>query len=162
MAYTAKQQRLINYNKIITANKFKLKAGMELTRDEFVNMFGITGIVNHGHYMSIQESNLKLVSVQNEINMLMRENGLYMKSKNYYSKFVVATKDFTKNTIIRYSSEVDRCEAVATRLEARMVTRLQNKNWGLYNKVDNKTIGSIGKFTDSVRHATTKHRVRQF
>lgn len=162
MKLTKKQQRLVAYNDIITKNKSAFKAGMSMDRADFIAMFNIQGIVDKGKYKDIQNSNLRLVQAQSEINMLMRENGLCMKSKDYYSKFLVADKEATKNTIIRYSSEIDRYDDRAMDLENRMDARIQRKTWGTYNRVNAKLIPALGKFSSSNRHENTKNRVKHF
>lgn len=157
---TPKQLRLDHYNRVITKNKSKFKTGSTFSRDDLVQLFNVQDIVNTGNYVDIQRSNLKLVTVQMEINMLMRENGLYLASKNYYSQFTVLKKKATKKTVIRYSAEVDINKVCTTRLEAKLKERVTNNTWGTYNKVSTARISTMGSTTPSIRHERTINRVK--
>ena len=161
MKLTIKQQRLVDYNNIIVANLSKFRSGSSLCRKEFVKLFNITAIVNVGTYSQVHTSNLKLLQVQTELNVLMRENGLYLKSQDYYSKFLVLDKKATKTNIIRYSSEVDINTSCTTRLENRMKNRVSSKTWGHYSAVSTSSIQNLAH-VPSVRHSRTIQRVKTF
>lgn len=155
-----KKQRLLAYNKTITSFKAKFKAGKVMTREDFVDLFNIPDIVHKGTYAEVHRSNLRLVQAQTEINVLMRENGLYLSSRDYYSEFYVRDMDYTKAAIKRLSANVDICNAYATRLEDRMVKRIKNGNWGTYNKVKPSYINNMGFPEPSPRHKATIKRVK--
>lgn len=156
------QQRLVDYNNILTCNKGLFKAGRSISRDTFINLFGVEDIVNVGTYEELQKSNLKLVSVQKEINMLMRENGLYLKSKNYYKEFKVVEKGPTTGEILRYSGGVDVFTGCTNRLADKMEERLGKNTWGHYNKVPAKDIAQLPMYSTSRRHNKMYKRVTQW
>lgn len=157
---TKKQRRLAHYNDILTYNKTLFRAGRSISRQTFVNLFSVPDIVHSGTYEEIQRSNLKLVAVQQEINMLMRENGLYMKSENYYGDFKVVEKEPTKNTILRYSGGVDVFNGCTSRLEMKMKERVDAKTWGRYNRVSNSDIAQMPMYAESARHRRAINRVK--
>jgi hypothetical protein len=161
MSLTTKQLRLVTYNSIIVANLSKFSTGSVLSRVHFTKLFNIPNIMHTGTYSQVHSSNLKLLQAQMEINVLMRENGLYMKSKNYYDSFVVVDKKTTKNTIIRYSSEVDVYNSCTTRLENKMKTRVASKTWGSYSNVSTTSIQNLSN-KPSTRHTKTIKRVKTF
>ena len=113
---TKKQLRLKKYNNIIVQNRKYFKSGVTLTRREFVKMFSIKGIVHKGNYKDVHKANLELVHTQAEINALMRENGLYLKSKDYYGEFSIANKTKVKSTVARFSKEIDVYSSCTDRL----------------------------------------------
>jgi hypothetical protein len=162
MNITAKQQRLIRYNDIITTNKTLFKAGSTMTRDSFVFLFKIPDIVNTGTYEEVHRANLKLVRAQMEINRLMRENGLYLESNNYYNSFSVVKKPKTKKTIVRYSAEVDINNYCTTRLETKLQERVKAKTWGTYNKVSRGVILNMDNNYKTERHKATINRVKSY
>lgn len=162
MALTAKQQRLVQYNDIITRNKKLFKPGCTLSRKDFVALFAIQNIQTKGAYAKVHRSNLKLVQVQMEINMLMRENGLYLKSNDYYSSFSVAEKKQAKNTIIRYSAEVDINNYCTTRLENKLKERVTAGTWGTYKKVASGIIANMSHNYKTLRHSATINRVKNY
>lgn len=157
---TAKQLRLQKYNNIILNNLQKFKAGASMTRADFVNLFNIPNIAITGSYKQIHRSNLKLVSVQVEINQLMRENGLYLQTEDYYTIFKVAPLKKTKSTVIRYSAEVDINHYCTSRLEAKLKQRVKAGTWGTYQNVFPSTIAKMGNKPITQRHATTINRVK--
>jgi hypothetical protein len=159
MKLTTKQQRLVNYNNIIVANLSKFKTGSVLSRKDFVKLFNITSVVDQGSYAVVHNSNLKLLKAQIEINVLMRENGLYLKSQDYYTNFLVLDKKATKKNIVRYSSEVDINTSCTTRLETKMKNRVNNKTWGSYFNVPTTSIQNLAH-KPSDRHARTIQRVK--
>lgn len=161
MSLTVKQQRLVDYNSIIVANMNKFKAGSVLSRKRFTKLFKIPGIVHKGSYAKVHRSNLRLVQAQTEINALMAQNGLYMKSENYYENFVVVDKKRTKQTIVRYSAEVDVNKACTTRLENNMKSRIISKTWGYYSNVSSAQIKSLSN-KQTLRHSRTIQRVKAF
>jgi hypothetical protein len=158
---TAKQKRLSFYNDILTYNKSLFRAGRSISRRDFVKLFNISNIVHNGTYEEIQRANLALVAAQQEINMLMRENGLYMKSENYYGSFKVVEKDNTKNTILRYSGGVDVFNGCTSRLEVKMKERVNANTWGRYNRVSQSVIAQMPLYQESTRHKRARIRVSQ-
>ena len=160
-ALTKKQLRLLRYNDIIVKNKKLFKAGQYLTRDAFIRLFNIQGVVSSGTYEEMHRSNLKLVTAQTEINMLMRENGLYIASEDYYQFFNVVNKDRVKAEVVRYSAGIDINNACTGRLEAKLKTRTQANTWGVYNKVPRSEIERMGNYKETVRHTRVKKRVSQ-
>lgn len=159
-AVSARNQRLTNYNNIISKNRTKYKAGFRFSRDEFIDAFGLTGIPKRGNYPTMHKGNLKLVAAQQEINELLRESGMYLKSSNYYSEFMITKKEPTKGEITRYSSAVDRNEASAQRLADRMEAR--GSRWGTYLKVPTRNIASLGSYELSERHKKVITRITHF
>jgi hypothetical protein len=160
-ALTTKEQRLMRYNDIITKYKKYFKAGHSLTRKQFVQLFGISNIKHTGTYEEVHRSNLRLVSAQVEINMLMRENGLYLASSDYYQNFSVGTKERTKREVVRYSSEIDINNNCTTRLEDKLTSRVKAGTWGTYNKVPSGTIKRLSSYSETPRHTRTRVRVKQ-
>lgn len=158
--FTEKQLRLKKYNDIIVKNKKQFKAGQSLTRAEFIELFNIEIQQNNKSYEDVHKDNLKLVAAQNELNLLMRENGLYLRSSNYYQNFHIVDKEQTKNQVIRYSSEVDVNRACTTRLESNLGDRVRAGTWGTYNKVSDDTIKNMSTTTKSKRHENTRIRVK--
>lgn len=140
---TARDKRIALYNKIITKNKTKFKAGKSLSRKDFVALFGIQNIAHKGPYAKVHRANLRLVQAQNEINTLMQENGLYLSSKNYYSEFYVRDKDYTKAVIERMSDTVDTFDVKTQRILGAMENRVTAGTWGTYNKVTAKTNSNL-------------------
>ena len=161
---TKKQKRLLKYNDIITRNKRLFKPGCVFYREELAAFFGILDIESEGDYKKIHRSNLKLVQLQTELNLLMREKGLYIQSSDYYSQFEIVNQTRTKSTVVRYSSEVDINSYCTTRLEAKLTERLQNNTWGKYNKIDKNTILNLGKnyYCYSPRHSATIERMKNY
>ena len=158
---SAKKQRLVAYNSIITTNKAKLKAGKTMSRVDFVALFGITKIVNKGSYAKVHRANLRLVQAQAEINALMAENGLYLSSRDYYNEFYVRDKNYTKHTIERFSNEVDVYSACTSRLEVNLTQRVTAGTWGRYNKLSAAKVDSIAsKKPKSARHQQVIQRIK--
>jgi len=160
MSLTIKQLRLQKYNDIISRNRAKFAAGRTLSRTEFIKMFALVGDSPNGTYADMHRFNLKLVTAQMDVNALLRENGLYMKSRDYYSEFSIAKKDTTKNTVIRYSAEVDINSHCTTRLEAKLKARTDDGTWGTYRKVSQAAISRMGSKVGSIRHVNTINRVK--
>lgn len=161
MTLTIKQQRLVAYNNIILANLKKFSTGSSVSRKKFVKMFNIPNIVHTGTYAKVHTSNLALLKAQTEINVLMRENGLYLKSQDYYTNFLVLDKKATKTNIIRYSSEVDINHSCTQRLENKMKTKVASKTWGEYSDVSTASIQNLSH-KPSARHTRTIQRVKTF
>lgn len=157
---TAQQRKLAYYNDIITRNKAQFAAGQSMTRQDFVNMFGLVNIVNQGTAKQITESNLALVNAYTTINMLMRENGLVIKSRDYYSFFDVLTKPSTKNELERMSDKIDRVTAKTERFVDKMEQRVQAKTWRTYNRVPTQDILTLGKYNNTRRHGKVLKRVQ--
>jgi len=157
-----KQLRLMMFNDIITKNKKAFRSGKFLTKDAFIKLFRINYNTGSGTYAEIHRANLKLVQYQTEINMLMRENGLYLRSEDYYEFFRIGNKDRVKTEVIRYSAEVDINRACTTRLENNLKTRVKAGTWGTYNRVPNSVIEQMDTYSETKRHIKTKHRVTQY
>lgn len=128
-------QLLRDYDDVLTKNKKLFKAGCMISRKDLVTLFGVQGDVTTGSYKRQHKANLRLVRVQNTINYLMRANGLYLKSKDYYSEFHVCQKDQTKSVIVRYAAGVDTQDSCEVQLDTGMITRLNAGTWGTYNRV---------------------------
>ena len=158
---TNKQQRLIEYNQILTKNKAMFKSGQSITRDTLVDLFSIENVVNHGSYQEIQRANLNIVAAQGDINRLLRESGLYLRSKGYYSHFKVLPYEQTKEKAASYSSEVDRFTSTTDRIIAKMEDRVSANTWGTYNKVPKSTIDEINSYSPSKRHKRALKRINQ-
>lgn len=159
--YTSKQLRLMRYNDIITLNKSLFKAGRVMSRKDFAKLFNIP-ITTSGKYEDIHRSNLRLMGAQQEINMLMRENGMYIQSRDYYSEFKVADINKTKDTVVRFSTEVDVYSSCTTRLEAKLKDRRQKKTWGTYNKVPTNVVEGLTSYGPTRRHLLLKKRVTHY
>jgi hypothetical protein len=157
-----KYNRLKAYNDIITKNKKSFKAGVTVSRANFITMFGLKGIVDTGNYKDVHKSNLKLVKAQTEINKLMNQSGLHVKSSDYYSEFTISNKERTKNEITRYSAKVERNLMATSTLENQMNLRLQRKNWGTYNRLKATTIRNLDNTPTSPRHQAVLNRVKHF
>lgn len=157
---TKKQLRLKTYNDIIDKNKNNLKPGTTLDRDEFAKLFKMGKVPSSGNYRDVHRANLRLVGVQAEVNMLLRENGLYMKSSNYYGEFTVVTKELVKSTVERFSREVDVYSACTSRLIDNVDSRSSAGTWGTYSSVPVSTIATMGQVTPSLRHTRTVSRLK--
>lgn len=156
---TKKQQRLKDYNDIIMLNRKSFKAGTTLTRRQFTKMFNIKGVVHKGNYKDVHKSNLILLKVQADVNALMRENGLYLKSKNYYGEFSIVNKSRVKSTVARFSKEVDVYRACTNRLITNVEKRTNAGTWGTYRRVPLASISKMGEVSDSKRHLRTIKRL---
>jgi hypothetical protein len=156
---TAKQQRLLDYNQIIVNNMSQFTSGSVLSRKKFVKLFNLKDIKNKGSYAKVHRSNLRLLKAQVEINQLMRESGLYIQSRDYYTSFQVLEKDSTKKAILRYSAEVDTNTACTNRLEDTMKSRVQSKTWGIYSNVSTQTIETMKDKPKTLRHKRKIQRV---
>jgi hypothetical protein len=157
---TKEQLQLVQYNNVIVKNKAKFKKGASMTRDEFVKLFNVQDIVNTGEYAEVHRSNLRLVGVQMQVNRLMRENGLYIASSDYYSNFEVLKKEKTKKTVLRYSAEVDINSACTNRLETKLTERVKANTWGTYNNVSVGRISNMHSSNTTRRHMNTIKRVK--
>mgnify|MGYP001062692965 CR=1 FL=1 len=157
---TEKQLRLKAYNDIIVKNKKFFRAGQNLSRSQFIAMFNIPLLATSNDYEELHRDNLRLVAAQTEINMLMRENGLYLRSSNYYQNFSIVDKERTKAEVLRYSSEVDINRACTTRLETKLTERVRAGTWGTYNRVSDQDIANMGNHTETRRHKNTRVRVK--
>jgi hypothetical protein len=134
-----KRLSLLAVDKILSANRKRLRPGKVLSRAEFVSMLQLSDIQKNpkakGSYVDLHRENMKLVAEQQRVNKLMRLNGLYLKSKDYYSEFEVCSKDDTKGTIVRYAGQVDRNVVCEETLDSHMVSRLVSGTWSTYNRV---------------------------
>ena len=135
----ASSKRKLVLDKILSANRRQLRAGKTISRAQLITMLGITDISKNpkktGTYVDLHKENLRLVAAQREVNELLCLNGLYLKAKDYYSYFEVCSKDDTKQTIVRYASQVDVNRACEHRLDAGLHARVQKRTWGYYNRV---------------------------
>lgn len=159
---TAKKARLHFYNDLITANKTLFTQGSYIDRNSFATLFQISGIVNKGSYKKVQRSNLALVRVQQEINMLMRHNGLIIKSEDYYSGFRVTSLQKTKSNVVRYSGTVDTFDYYAAQLETTMAKRLKANTWGTYKRVPKKAIDALSTTATTNRQKAVAQRVAKY
>ena len=151
---TEKQIRMLGFNDVIAKNKAKFIPGKKFTRKQFIKLFKLTSIVDGKTIPEMMRSNLDLVSFQTEINKLMRENGLYIASKNYYTEFHVAPINKTKDTVVRYSAEVDINRICTNRLEDRLTARVKNNTWGNYNKLPRPLVLALASRNGSL---STRH-----
>lgn len=158
----AQLKRLKEINQIITANKQKFKSGKIFTAEEFGFMFGYYGVTTRGSYKAMQKSNLKLVAIQGDVNKLMRENGLYLRSRNYYSFFEVCDIKQTKNTVLRYRAEADNTSTYNQDLLSNLQMRHDKDNWGTYNKVAVDRIKAIVDRQPSPSFKAQAKRLTQF
>lgn len=122
----------ITLDSIITANSSMFAAGSTMTQQDLVNLFNIKGVKTTGSYQEIHRSNLRVMTVVRHINKLMRANGLYLASKKYYTEFHVKEKKATRNTVVRYSAQVEKNESCEVQLETAMVQRINAGTWGHY------------------------------
>jgi len=158
-ALTKKQQRLVKYNDIITRNKKYFKTGQYFTRDAFIRMFEL-GLPSEGDYKTMTKANLDLVQAQTEINLLMRENGLYIRSADYYSEFHVAEKAKTKRTVLRYRKESEVMGSCNSRLKGCMQERINAGTWGTYNKVSIDRIRGMKPYDPSEEYRNDDNRMK--
>lgn len=158
---TTKQQLLVDYDNIITKNKKHFKVGQRFTRNDFIKMFSLN-LPSSGTYKVMHRANLKLVQVQNMVNMLMRENGLYIKSEDYYNEFVVVEKDATKDTILRYRKESETYLDCNARLSASMGSRIKAGTWGTYNKVGVTRITNMNEYQPSTAYKRDLKKIKHW
>ena len=159
---TAKKLRLQAYNKIIARNKKLFQQGKSISCETFANLFGLEDIVTVGTYKELHRSNLRLVTLQNELNLLMRENGLYIHSTNYYTTFTVSERNVAKSTAIRYSSTVDVAKSCTQRLSDNYIQRVKDDTWGTYNKLSVAQIDDLLEPVTSTRHERVKSRIKHW
>ena len=148
----ARQKKLIEYNKIITQNKKLFKTGSKISRFKFASIFKVKGIRGKRTPQEYMSASLELVKTQTLANVLMRENGLYIRSKNYYSSFEVAELPKTKNTVVRYSAEVEINSVCTKRLETKLTERENEGTWGYYRSVPKNQILRMTGRASSPRH----------
>lgn len=117
---------------IITANSSMFSAGNVMSQQDLVKLFNIKGVKTTGSYKELHRSNLVVMTMVQHINKLMRANGLYLASKDYYTEFHVKEKKATRNTVVRYSAQVEKNESCEVQLETAMVQRLKAGTWGHY------------------------------
>lgn len=151
---------------IVTKNKSMFKKGSKITQAQFIKLFGLPKLPKTGNYKDLHRANMKLVALKEQVNYLMRANGLYLKAKDYNSYFMVMDSDRTETAIVRYSAKVERNEACERQLEDAYEYRTNAGTWGTYNRVfDRKTkrmrTGSFpGRVVDNAgRAANTLNRV---
>jgi len=156
---TKKQQRMIKYNEIIAKNKTAFKAGKFFTRNDFIKIFELV-IPSTGTHKEMTKANLDLVQAQAEINMLMRENGLYIRSRDYYSEFHVSEKAKTKRTVLRYRKESDVMDHCGDRLKACMGQRIKAGTWGTYNKVPISRIRGMRPYDPSEEYRNDRNGMK--
>jgi hypothetical protein len=127
---SVRHQDLVLFDKIINANKTTFKPGSTISRKDLVSMFSIAVDSNPkavGTYKDLQADNLMLVSAQRKINDVLNHNGLHVKSRDYYSSFLVCSKELTKKTVVQHSARVERMEARQSILEANIHNRVKVK-----------------------------------
>lgn len=156
---TTKQQRLWEYAKIISGNKKTFSTGSVISRQDLVNILGLENITNKGNAKNIMRSNLALVDAQVVLNTILRESGLYIKSKDYYSEFHVACVEQTKDAIARYSSEVDTNRDCTDRLEATLKQQRAAGTWGKPVKLLKAQVITLGQTIQSKRHTSKLKRL---
>lgn len=121
------------YRTIINKNKHRFAVGKTFKRKSFCRMFRIKGVVHQGTFHQIQRSNLELVSVQTKINKILMEQGLVLKSRNYYSEFYIADKASTKSKIVKHSEQAEDHKFLSDGLEKNMTYRIKAGTWGNYS-----------------------------
>jgi hypothetical protein len=164
---TAGKQRRVDYDKTISANRAKFRAGKVLTRSDIISIFNVAGVApvmpKTGSYVRMHKENLKLMAVQAEVNNLLRSNGLYMKSSGYYTCFEICIRKDTKNTIIRYSAQADTNEVCEITLEAGYVSRTNSGTWGSYNRVyNNAGVKKAIVAVSPTREDNARNRVKMY
>lgn len=152
-----KAQRIAAYQKILVANKHKVKAGYSMTRKQFTRLFKLVGITHKGSFDDVHRSNMLLVQAQNEINSLLATSGMYMSSRGYYGEFYIRDQAETKNVVERMSGRVDTYDASTQRLLGNMESRVRAGTWGKYNKT-NKNQAAVA--VDDTRHTNVKARLK--
>jgi hypothetical protein len=158
VALTQKHLRLQQYNQILTSSKKLFKPGSTFTRDQFVKLFALsipaTSFLTS--FKAHQRANLTLVKAQAEINYLLRQSGLNMKSCDYYNSFYIQSKEGTKNTILNMLEKSEVHAANNTVMVERLKARVTRNNWGTYNKVPQKTISRLKPYTPSHQYDMQK------
>lgn len=158
---TTRQQALVHYDNVITKNKKQFKAGQRFTRDAFIRMFSLN-LPSTGSYKIMHRANLKLVQVQNDVNLLMRESGLYLKSVDYYNEFVILEKEATKRVILRYQQKSEEASKSNSYLTASMGARIKAGTWGTYNKAGTKRISSIKQYEPSTAYTNQRNTLKHW
>lgn len=154
-------------DKIISKNRDSLKAGSSITRDEFIEMFGVTGVTatnkTRSTYQSLHSQHLKLVAIQRRVNKILRCSGLTMRSKNYGSTFYVCDKEQTKAAIVRHAAMVDRHTYCEELLEANLDRRLTAGTWGKPTRtIGTAAANAIIKPVPGSRAAIVAGRVQKY
>jgi hypothetical protein len=133
---SVRHQDLVLFDKIINANKKTFKVGSTITRQDLVALFSIPVDSNPkavGTYKDLQTDNLMLVNTQRKINDVLNHNGLHIKSRGYYSSFLICSKELTKKTVVQHNARVERMEARQSILEANIHNRVKVKK--TYGKI---------------------------
>lgn len=152
-------KRLVFLNTVISNNKKLFKPGAIINRETFISLCNLSEVKNKQDFKEYQRVNLSIVSTQNQLNVLLRESGLYIKSKNYYSSFTILKKDQLKNKIINYSSSTDRLKSTTNRILDKTAEKLKNKEWGKYKKLDIYELQNLYNYEVTERHTRTIKRV---
>lgn len=154
-------QKLEELNNILTQNKALFQPGVSISRDKLAGMFGIS-ITAKGSYANVHRSNLRLVRLQSKLNKLLYRNGLCLRSKDYYTSFVVADEENLKGMITRNCAAVDTFTEKWISLETNYAERKELGTWGTYNKVKAKDLKALVDSQMSFRLETTQARVDNY
>lgn len=154
--------KTISYSAIVQKNKDRFTAGKHLTRRQFAKMFRVKGIVHEGEYSDVQKSNLVLVGIQAAVNKVLSECGLYLRSKNYYSKFCIVDKDQTKGAILGYQEKSDAHKDASNRLESNMAQRIKAGTWGTYDNSVTPRVSASVPGTKSTAYARKRNRIKHW
>ena len=100
----ALQQTTDNYAQVVLNNKELFKAGVEFTEEEFCKMFNLPTNDTFKTYKDTHRNQLRKVSEQSKLNLVLAVRGLYLKSIDYGSTFKVLQKDQVQWEVSRYSS----------------------------------------------------------
>lgn len=100
----ALQQTTDKYAQVVINNKELFKAGTEFTEQEFCKLFNLQTNDKFTTYKDTHRNQLRKVSEQSKLNLVLAVRGLYLKSIDYGSTFKVLQKNQVQWEVSRYSS----------------------------------------------------------
>lgn len=147
------------YIHIINKNQHRFAAGQVIYRRTLCKLFRLKNIIHTGEFTQVQRSNLALVGVQAEINKILSDSGLRLKSENYYSRFVVCDKEQTKGAILAQQERADAHKECSDSLERGMGAMIKAGTWGTYQHTVTPLTGQVTS-SASTQYLRKKKRIK--
>lgn len=148
------------YCSVVNQNPHLFVPGQVISRRELCKLFKLKKVVHSGEFTKVQHSNLTLVHAQTEINRILRLSGLRMKSKNYYSKFVICDKEETKSAILLHQEKAESHKNCSDALEKAMAIRIKDGTWGTCRSVVPRLTAQLQKYPPSPEYQLKKERIK--
>jgi len=131
------------YHQIMNKHPHRFQTGSVIKRRTFCKLFRIKGVIHSGPFDEIQRANLKLVGVQADVNNILRQSGLVMKSRDYYSEFYIANLKETGETVLAHQEKAEAHKRCSNDLEKAVISRLRAGTWGQLGTVVPSVTGSV-------------------